>query len=757
MDLVAACLDLLALDLLAPQLRRELVHDAVHDLVGQARAALGAPGGSTRRSPRWRSPSRGSRRRRPGASRAPSDGPRTRTARSRGSRVRVAGSPGRPEARRRPASSRRRGRRRGVRGRPGRSPRRRRPPPRRTRRGPRGRAARREHRAGRAHRRQPAPGSGVWGRLHAGGEDGLSPRRNHANQPRCPRAITHPAAAGLPRPTGCGYGPAVGGPAHRRDGRLRRLRGPDRRLPPRASCDGGAAADLPAADRLGRSRGRDRTAFFRAFPASAFEPTVLELFDRTCGHPEGFLVGQDLVLVGGGNTVNMLAIWRAARRRRGAAAAWEAGVVLAGLERRRRLLVRGVHDRLVAARRRGPAARTCSGSLPGRSVRTTTSSRSGGPATKSSSPPAACPAGSRATTPRRVHLVGTELAEAVAWRAGARAWRVDAGRATACDGRPPDARSSPSGSLRRDAGPDRRAAVARGRRRRRRRRSRWRSRSRLEPGCAAARDVIERAIAEGRDDVRRHDRVRGAGRHADRALAGRGVAARHRDLARHRGRAVRSRARRRARCSCCGRTCWPLGHSGVRPEVVDLMVEMLNRDVIPSVPEQGSLGASGDLAPLACLALPLIGAGHVLTADGGREPASSRVRACRARDARAGGEGGPRARQRHAGHARGRRPRARARRTADAHGRRRGGDDDRGRARHGRAVRRTPPAAPTASGPGRERREPAPAAGQLADRASRTAIRRIRCRTRTRCGARRRCTAPRATRARTSGTCWRSR
>jgi histidine ammonia-lyase len=57
-----------------------------------------------------------------------------------------------------------------------------------------------------------------------------------------------------------------------------------------------------------------------------------------------------------------------------------------------------------------------------------------------------------------------------------------------------------------------------------------------------------------------------------------------------------------------------LGHSGVRPEVVDLMIAMLNADVIPAVPEQGSLGASGDLAPLANLALPLIGAGEVLAA-----------------------------------------------------------------------------------------------------------------------------------------------
>jgi len=51
------------------------------------------------------------------------------------------------------------------------------------------------------------------------------------------------------------------------------------------------------------------------------------------------------------------------------------------------------------------------------------------------------------------------------------------------------------------------------------------------------------------------------------------------------------------------------GHSGVRPELVDLLLEMLNRGVHPVVPSQGSVGASGDLAPLAHLALPVIGEG----------------------------------------------------------------------------------------------------------------------------------------------------
>jgi histidine ammonia-lyase len=70
-----------------------------------------------------------------------------------------------------------------------------------------------------------------------------------------------------------------------------------------------------------------------------------------------------------------------------------------------------------------------------------------------------------------------------------------------------------------------------------------------------------------------------------------------------------------------------LGHSGVRPQVIDLMVEMLNRDVVPHVPEQGSLGASGDLAPLASLALPLIGRGKVLAPVGTSNPAAEAMAA----------------------------------------------------------------------------------------------------------------------------------
>jgi histidine ammonia-lyase len=52
------------------------------------------------------------------------------------------------------------------------------------------------------------------------------------------------------------------------------------------------------------------------------------------------------------------------------------------------------------------------------------------------------------------------------------------------------------------------------------------------------------------------------------------------------------------------------GFSGVRPEVIDLICAMLNKGVHPVVPSQGSVGASGDLAPLAHLALAMIGEGQ---------------------------------------------------------------------------------------------------------------------------------------------------
>src|ERR1700730_12327621 len=57
------------------------------------------------------------------------------------------------------------------------------------------------------------------------------------------------------------------------------------------------------------------------------------------------------------------------------------------------------------------------------------------------------------------------------------------------------------------------------------------------------------------------------------------------------------------------------GFSGLRPETIDALIALLNAGVHPYVPARGSVGASGDLAPLAHLALVLIGEGEVLIDD----------------------------------------------------------------------------------------------------------------------------------------------
>lgn len=68
-----------------------------------------------------------------------------------------------------------------------------------------------------------------------------------------------------------------------------------------------------------------------------------------------------------------------------------------------------------------------------------------------------------------------------------------------------------------------------------------------------------------------------------------------------------------------------LGHSGVRPVIIDLLAEMLNRGVHPVIPERGSVGASGDLAPLSHLALVLIGEGEAMV-GGERVPGAEALR-----------------------------------------------------------------------------------------------------------------------------------
>jgi histidine ammonia-lyase len=143
------------------------------------------------------------------------------------------------------------------------------------------------------------------------------------------------------------------------------------------------------------------------------------------------------------------------------------------------------------------------------------------------------------------------------------------------------------------------------------------SRERVE----AARAVVDRVVASG-ETV--YGITTGFGSLADVRIEPSQAAALQLGIVRSHATAVgRPLSREEARAMLLLRAhVLALGHSGVRPLIVERMVEMLNRDLIPVVPEQGSLGASGDLAPLANLALPLIGQGALLTPDGGSEPAA---------------------------------------------------------------------------------------------------------------------------------------
>ena len=189
------------------------------------------------------------------------------------------------------------------------------------------------------------------------------------------------------------------------------------------------------------------------------------------------------------------------------------------------------------------------------------------------------------------------------------------------------------------------------------------------------------------------------------------------------------------------------GYSGAHVETVELLIECLNRGVLPRVPARGSVGASGDLAPLAHLALPLVGEGRRLVCGDALRRRRGARRGWAATD-QAGGEGRAVADQRHPVHGLDGRARARARPAARAHRRPR----VRALARVAAGLAhelspRDPPARPL-------RGQIDSAANVLRLLEGRRSSSRIagatRCRTPTRCDARRRCTEPAATCSTTS-------
>jgi hypothetical protein len=90
------------------------------------------------------------------------------------------------------------------------------------------------------------------------------------------------------------------------------------------------------------------------------------------------------------------------------------------------------------------------------------------------------------------------------------------------------------------------------------------------------------------------------------------------------------------------------GYSGVRPLIIETLIALYNAGIMPAIPAQGSVGASGDLAPLAHMTLAMIGVGQVRW-NGELCDAQDALTAPGSQAGDAGGEGRPRADQRHAG------------------------------------------------------------------------------------------------------------
>jgi len=146
---------------------------------------------------------------------------------------------------------------------------------------------------------------------------------------------------------------------------------------------------------------------------------------------------------------------------------------------------------------------------------------------------------------------------------------------------------------------------------------------------AASRRVVDRAIRRG---ARVYGVTTGFGKFADVAIPPAEIAELQRNLIRSHAAGVGPaleapaiRAMMLLRANALAR-----GNSGIRVSTVEALLAMLAADVLPVVPSQGSVGASGDLAPLSHLALALMGEGRV-TSKGRERAAAQALRRARIR------------------------------------------------------------------------------------------------------------------------------
>jgi dipeptidase E len=184
--------------------------------------------------------------------------------------------------------------------------------------------------------------------------------------------------------------------------------------------------DEPRVCYLGQAMGDEPgniARFHRAFPPGRARATHLDLFSRDDTDPRGHLLAQDVVYVGGGNTVNLLAVWRAHGVDVALREAWEAGVVLCGMSAGSLCWFEcGITDSY------GPLRPVDDGLglLPGSNCPHYDSEASRRP-TYIRAVADGFPAGYAADDLCGLHFAGTELVEALSSRPEAGAYRVEPG------------------------------------------------------------------------------------------------------------------------------------------------------------------------------------------------------------------------------------------------------------------------------------------------------------------------------------------
>ncbi len=165
--------------------------------------------------------------------------------------------------------------------------------------------------------------------------------------------------------------------------------------------------------------------FFEAFPADRFEASILRLFDREVADLQAFLGAQDIVYVGGGNTVSMLAVWRTHGVDAALRAAYDAGVVMAGISAGANCWFEACTTDSFQLGRADPL-RDGLGFVTGSFTPHYDAEPARRPAVLELVGSGGLPAGYACDEFAAVHLVDGQLREAVASRPGARAFRVDA-------------------------------------------------------------------------------------------------------------------------------------------------------------------------------------------------------------------------------------------------------------------------------------------------------------------------------------------